>query len=132
MAVVWTTFPQMNEEDLEKFKFPKDLDDAKELGNILSRYKEQYFVQVFKLDIVTKQLRCTILFLTGVQWFCLCLHISADICHPRLNISLHPVRISVSLPPGIVCSVFLFCHRGLLLLPALLLGGQETGETLST
>merc|ERR1719464_1248417 len=37
----------MNPEDQESIKFPKDLDDAKKLGQVLSRYKEQYFAQVF-------------------------------------------------------------------------------------
>ena len=46
MAAVWTTFPDMDPEDQKSFKFPKDLDDAKALGNVLSRYKDQYFAQV--------------------------------------------------------------------------------------
>jgi len=47
MGLVWKTFPEMNPEDQETIKFPKDLDDAKKLGQVLSRYKEQYFAQVF-------------------------------------------------------------------------------------
>lgn len=47
MGLVWKTFPDMNPEDQESIKFPKDLDDAKKLGQVLSRYKEQYFAQVF-------------------------------------------------------------------------------------
>ena len=46
MGLVWKTFPDMNPEDQESIKFPKDLDDAKKLGQVLSRYKEQYFAQV--------------------------------------------------------------------------------------
>ena len=46
MGLVWKTFPDMNPEDQETIKFPKDLDDAKKLGQVLSRYKEQYFAQV--------------------------------------------------------------------------------------
>ena len=46
MAAVWTTFPDMDPEDQKSFKFPKDLDDAKALGNVLSRYKDQFFAQV--------------------------------------------------------------------------------------
>lgn len=47
MGLVWKTFPDMNPEDQESIKFPQDLNDAKKLGQVLSRYKEQYFAQVF-------------------------------------------------------------------------------------
>lgn len=46
MGLVWKTFPDMDEQDQKSLKFPKTLDDAKELGAVLSRYKEQYFAQV--------------------------------------------------------------------------------------
>lgn len=46
MFLVWKTFPPMDPVDAESFKFPKDIEDAKALGNVLSRYKEQYFLQV--------------------------------------------------------------------------------------
>jgi len=46
MFLVWKTFPNMNPEDEKSIKFPKDIDDAKELGQVLSRYKEQYYAQV--------------------------------------------------------------------------------------
>ena len=32
--------------DKEKFKLPKTLDDAKELGRVLSNYKDDFFLQV--------------------------------------------------------------------------------------
>lgn len=47
MVLVWTTFPEVNIEDKKHLKFPSDIEDAKELGNVLSRYKEQYYAQVF-------------------------------------------------------------------------------------
>ena len=47
MALVWKTFPDMDAEDQKSLKFPKDLDDAKQLGQVLSRYKEQYYAQVY-------------------------------------------------------------------------------------
>jgi len=47
MVLVWTTFPEIDKEDEEHMKFPRDIEDAKELGNVLSRYKEQYYAQVF-------------------------------------------------------------------------------------
>eukprot|EP00092_Neocalanus_flemingeri_P027857 GFUD01030241.1.p1 GENE.GFUD01030241.1~~GFUD01030241.1.p1 ORF type:complete len:311 (+),score=67.40 GFUD01030241.1:41-973(+) len=46
MFLVWKTFPAMDPEDEKSFKFPKDIEDAKQLGNVLSRYKEQYYAQV--------------------------------------------------------------------------------------
>jgi len=47
MVLVWTTFPEVNEADKPDLKFPKDIEDAKKLGSVLSRYKEQYFAQVY-------------------------------------------------------------------------------------
>ena len=53
MALVWTTFPDMDPQDQQSFKFPKDLEDAKKLGVVLSRYKDQYFTQVTYLHYYT-------------------------------------------------------------------------------
>lgn len=47
MVLVWMTFPDVDGEDKPHLKFPKDIEDAKQLGNVLSRYKDQYFAQVF-------------------------------------------------------------------------------------
>merc|ERR1719210_2322006 len=46
MVLVLKTFPDMNDQDKNSIKFPQNLDDAKELGQVLSRYKDQYFLQV--------------------------------------------------------------------------------------
>jgi len=46
MLAVYYTLPQMSPEDASHFKFPRTLEDAKELGQVLSRYKEQYYAQV--------------------------------------------------------------------------------------
>lgn len=46
MFLVWKTFPPIDAEDEKDLKFPKDIEDAKKLGNVLSRYKEQYYGQV--------------------------------------------------------------------------------------
>merc|ERR1719154_571920 len=37
----------MNPEDQETIKFPKDIEDAKSLGSVLSRYTDKYFLQVY-------------------------------------------------------------------------------------
>merc|ERR1719210_1188538 len=47
MVLVLKTFPDMNDQDKNSIKFPQNLDDDKELGQVLSRYKDQYFLQVF-------------------------------------------------------------------------------------
>ena len=112
MGLVWKTFPDMNPEDQESIKFPKDLNDAKKLGQVLSRYKEQYFAQVcYKQVFISMNRATTKLKLVGVCWICLCLHISANIRHPRFNISVHYLWISVSLSSGIICSLFLLSYR---------------------
>ena len=46
MFLVLKTFPDLNDEDKKSLKFPQDIDDAKELGQVLSSYKDQYFPQV--------------------------------------------------------------------------------------
>lgn len=46
MFLVLKTFPDLNDEDKKWLKFPQDIDDAKELGRVLSSYKDQYFPQV--------------------------------------------------------------------------------------
>lgn len=33
-------------EEMEKIKIPKDMDDAKALGTVLSKYKDTYYTQV--------------------------------------------------------------------------------------
>ena len=49
MFLVLKTFPDLNDEDKKSLKFPQDIDDAKLLGQVLSRYKDQYFLQVREL-----------------------------------------------------------------------------------
>ena len=47
MFAVWWTLPKVSPEDEKDLKFPRTLEDAKLLGQVLSRYKEQYYAQVF-------------------------------------------------------------------------------------
>jgi len=46
LAFVYSSFPQMEEEESQHVKFPKDIEDAKRLGIVLSRYKDRYYPQV--------------------------------------------------------------------------------------
>ena len=60
----------------------------------------------------------------------MCLHLPTDLRHTRLNISLHNLRLSVPVPRGSLGGVLLLRHRSLLLLPPVLLGWSEVGQTL--
>lgn len=46
MYLVYSNFPELPDEEMEKIKIPKDMDDAKALGTVLSKYKETYYTQV--------------------------------------------------------------------------------------
>ncbi|XP_030307001.1 transmembrane protein 41B isoform X1 [Calypte anna] len=46
MFLVYKNFPQLSEEEREYIKVPRDMDDAKALGKVLSKYKDTFYVQV--------------------------------------------------------------------------------------
>ena len=46
MFLVYKTFPQRSEEEGVNIKVPRDVDEAKALGRVLSRYKDTFYVQV--------------------------------------------------------------------------------------
>ncbi|XP_073715518.1 transmembrane protein 41B [Misgurnus anguillicaudatus] len=46
MYLVFNNFPELNEDEKEKIKIPKDMDDAKALGTVLYKYKDTYYTQV--------------------------------------------------------------------------------------
>ncbi|MEE6498743.1 hypothetical protein FKM82_003218 [Ascaphus truei] len=46
MFLVYTHFPQLSEEEREKIRVPRDMDDAKALGKVLSKYKDTFYVEV--------------------------------------------------------------------------------------
>ncbi|KAA0723756.1 Transmembrane protein 41B [Triplophysa tibetana] len=46
MYLVFRNFPELNEDEMEKMKIPKDMEDAKALGTVLSKYKDTYYTQV--------------------------------------------------------------------------------------
>jgi len=46
LAFVYYSFPQLDPDEAEHVKFPTDIEDAKQLGLVLSRYKDKYFLQV--------------------------------------------------------------------------------------
>ncbi|XP_032894859.1 transmembrane protein 41B [Amblyraja radiata] len=46
MYLVYRNFPELDEEERKTIVIPKDMDDAKALGKVLSKYKDAYYVQV--------------------------------------------------------------------------------------
>uniref|UniRef100_UPI00398F8778 transmembrane protein 41B isoform X2 n=1 Tax=Pristiophorus japonicus TaxID=55135 RepID=UPI00398F8778 len=46
MYFVYRNFPELEEEERKTIVIPKDMDDAKALGKVLSKYKDTYYVQV--------------------------------------------------------------------------------------
>nr|XP_057945207.1 transmembrane protein 41B [Doryrhamphus excisus] len=46
MYLVYRNFPELSDDEMEKIKIPKDMDDAKALGTVLSKYKDTYYSQV--------------------------------------------------------------------------------------
>ena len=46
LCYVYTIFPELEESEKSSFKLPRNIEDAKSLGNVLSRYKEKYFTEV--------------------------------------------------------------------------------------
>ncbi|XP_068595534.1 transmembrane protein 41B [Brachionichthys hirsutus] len=46
MYLVYMNFPELPDDEMEKIKIPKDMDDAKALGTVLSKYKDTYYSQV--------------------------------------------------------------------------------------
>uniref|UniRef100_A0A915D014 Transmembrane protein 41B n=1 Tax=Ditylenchus dipsaci TaxID=166011 RepID=A0A915D014_9BILA len=46
LTTIYANFPEMKPEEKEHFKYPRSLDDAKLLGKVLSKYKDQHFYKV--------------------------------------------------------------------------------------
>jgi len=46
LGAVYLSFPELEPNEAVHVKFPKTIDDAKELGTVLSKYKDRYYAQV--------------------------------------------------------------------------------------
>ncbi|XP_028332536.1 transmembrane protein 41B [Gouania willdenowi] len=46
MYLVYRNFPELQDDEMEKIRIPKDMEDAKALGTVLSKYKDTYYTQV--------------------------------------------------------------------------------------
>ncbi|XP_047479527.1 transmembrane protein 41B-like [Penaeus chinensis] len=53
LAFVYTNFPQMDPEEYQYIKLPTDIEDAKNLGRVLSHYKNRYYLEVLAGVFVT-------------------------------------------------------------------------------
>lgn len=53
MTFLFLKSPKLSAEDAMKIKLPKNLDDAKELGRVISNYKDDYFIQVIVAFVLT-------------------------------------------------------------------------------
>lgn len=50
---VYCSFPELQEDEVAFLKLPRDIDDAKNLGRVLARYKDQYFFTVLSAFFMT-------------------------------------------------------------------------------
>ncbi|RUS79997.1 hypothetical protein EGW08_012231 [Elysia chlorotica] len=46
LGVVYSSFPNLDEGEKQYVKVPRDIEDAKNLGRLLSRYKDKYYIEV--------------------------------------------------------------------------------------
>ncbi|XP_026866409.2 transmembrane protein 41B isoform X2 [Electrophorus electricus] len=84
MYLVYRNFPELSEDEREKIKVPKDMDDAKALGTVLSKYKDTYYSQVLIAYFATY-----IFILSGYLYpfplalflVCLCSGLGASFCY---------------------------------------------------
>ncbi|XP_076012348.1 transmembrane protein 41B [Genypterus blacodes] len=53
MYLVYRNFPELTDDEMQKIKIPKDMEDAKALGTVLSKYKDTYYTQVLMAYFTT-------------------------------------------------------------------------------
>lgn len=53
LGAVYLSFPELEPNEAVHVKFPKTIDDAKQLGTVLSKYKDRYYAQVLGGVFVT-------------------------------------------------------------------------------
>ncbi|KAK3102304.1 hypothetical protein FSP39_010356 [Pinctada imbricata] len=53
LAIVAINFPKLEEDEKQHIKLPRNIDDAKNLGKVLSRYKDTYYYQVLGAYFIT-------------------------------------------------------------------------------
>lgn len=50
---IYMSFPELEENEKTHIKLPLDIEDAKNLGRVLDRYKDRYYIEVLALVFVT-------------------------------------------------------------------------------
>lgn len=53
MILVFAQFPDLDEEDSLRLRLPRTIDDAKDLGRLLSKYKDSYYFTVLSSFLLT-------------------------------------------------------------------------------
>ncbi|VDI14613.1 Hypothetical predicted protein [Mytilus galloprovincialis] len=53
LGIVYLNFPKVEESEKQHIKLPRDIEDAKRLGNVLSIYKDKFYIQVLGAYFVT-------------------------------------------------------------------------------
>ncbi|GFN98628.1 transmembrane protein 41b [Plakobranchus ocellatus] len=46
LGLVYSSFPELDQEEKQYVKVPRDIEDAKNLGRLLHRYKDKYYIEV--------------------------------------------------------------------------------------
>ncbi|XP_072322615.1 transmembrane protein 41B [Scyliorhinus torazame] len=107
MYLVYRNFPELDEEERKTIVIPKDMDDAKALGKVLSKYKDTYYVQVLVAYFTTYIFLQTFaipgsIFLSILSGFlypfplalflvCLCSGVGASFCYMLFYLVGRPV-----------------------------------------
>ncbi|XP_037360524.1 transmembrane protein 41B-like [Talpa occidentalis] len=105
--LVYKNFPQLSEEEKVSMKVPRDMDDAKALGKVLSKYKDTFYVQVLLAYFATYIFLQTFaisgsIFLSILSGFlypfplalflvCLCSGLGASFCYMLSHLLGRPV-----------------------------------------
>ncbi|CAG2067759.1 unnamed protein product, partial [Timema podura] len=53
LGYIYMKFPELEEHEKQHIKLPWDIEDAKQLGRVLDKYKERYFFEVLTAIVVT-------------------------------------------------------------------------------
>lgn len=53
LAYIYFNFPKLEEKEQQYVKLPRDMEDARNLGRVLNRYKDRYFIEVLLAVILT-------------------------------------------------------------------------------
>lgn len=53
LSLVLCTFPELDDDDVSRLKLPRDIDDAKDLGRLLSKYKNTHYHTVLAAMFAT-------------------------------------------------------------------------------